>query len=301
MAPLVSNEFGQVLINKLSDDISFVIIESKLCTAKVSLHGGQVLQWQPKDHQEVFWLSDKASYQAGKAIRGGIPLCWPWFGANPTNDKACNHGFARTSNWAIEHIDLSAKGATITLVLSGENKHEDWPFAFSIKQTLFFGSTFSQSLAMTNLSDNEDVSYSAALHSYFLVSSPQNTYVDDLSDVQYEDKLLPASKQALTTPLKDSLKNCVGPLDRIYQSNKKLCLVDKGLNRTIEISTKNTHQWVLWNPGVETASAMSDIHLHGEQTFVCLEAANTNQQLLPVGETVTISQDISVKSLVSGK
>ena len=181
----LNNDFAHVTASSLnqSKDVEFfeeLNISHAHCQARVSLYGGQVLSFKPTGHKDVLWLSEQASYQAGKAIRGGIPLCWPWFGFNDKqtaaqqkNKVVANHGFARQLPWQIESINADEEGVTLVLVLKGKNQHSIWPNAYQLIQTLFFGKSLKQSLAMSNLSQ-EDAQYSAALHSYFTVSNPSN-------------------------------------------------------------------------------------------------------------------------------
>ena len=286
---LLENEFGQVHQTRLPNEFSLLTIEHKCCQAKVSLYGGQVLSWNPKGQRDVFWLSDAAMFEQGKAIRGGIPLCWPWFGAHfdDKDNKEGNHGFARGKNWQVSDICINEKSVDITLTLQGVNTHSLFPSSFELTQTLSFGETLKQSLTMINLS-NRDAYYTGALHSYFSVSAPENITINALSDAPFDDKL---TGQSYAPQL---LVNGVGPVDRVYHSNKLMKIMDKKWQRTIEVSANNTKQWVFWNPGVDLANTMIDIHPSGEQEFICLEAANTQKQRLVSGKAVTMSQEIKV-------
>lgn len=291
MSLLTENKFGQVYQVELSNGLAALIIKHQKGQAKVSLYGGQVLSWQPYGVKEVFWLSKDSAFEQGKAIRGGVPLCWPWFGTHPNDveNKAGNHGFARKQLWQLDNVIINEQGVEVRLSWQGENMSEIWPFACQLTQVLFFGHTFKQSLKMSNLSHN-DAYYTGALHNYFSVSSPENIRVSALEHASFDDKL---TGQLCKPQL---LKNGIGPIDRIYQTNKKMTIVDSQWQRNIELKTKNTKQWVFWNPGRELANNMADIHHHGEQEFVCLEAANTHMQLLPAGKIAILEQEILVLS-----
>ncbi len=297
---LTENQFGTIKKIQLSDTIAGIEIQHPNCTAKLSLYGGQVLGWQPTGQNNVFWLSDSCQYQTGKAIRGGIPLCWPWFGAHHNDPKnhAGNHGFARQQIWKIETLELSEENAVIVLTWQGQNKHALFPIACQLKQTLTFGKTFSQQLTMTNLSD-DSIDYTAALHSYFQVSHPQKIKISTLSTLSFDDKLTGESRSA------EVFINGVGPVDRVYhcltdennqRQSQTMQIIDSQWQRTIEITSDNCQQWVFWNPGRQGAENMSDVHENGENEFVCLEAANTNPQQLTANSSVTIGQKISVFS-----
>lgn len=312
---LLTNDFAKVEQINLYENIDVLEIEHQYCQAKVSLYGGQVLSYQVTSlsnnsasdneniQQDIFWLSKKASYEKGKSIRGGIPLCWPWFGANDKATDAIpstNHGFAREVLWKISSIDADENALTLVLCFQGVQQHPLWPTAFKLEQTLVFGHTFKQSLVMTNLS-KEDAQYSGALHSYFRVSNPGDIAIDALTGCNFDDKLTARSSYQ-----KESV-SCVGPIDREYHTQPSLepsgvahrdtvIMLDKGWQRKIEITSDGCAQWVLWNPGVTLANNMADIHDEGEQEFVCLEAANSKWQPLPAGESVTISQEIKVSA-----
>jgi len=288
---LAENEYGLVREEVLGEGLSAIVIEHTKVNAKVSLYGGQVLTWQPKGEKEVFWLSKDSLYEQSKAIRGGIPLCWPWFGAHTDDldNKEGNHGFARTQLWQLDHVTISERGVEIKLSWQGENMSTLWPFSCQLKQVLYFGDSFKQSLTMTNLSQS-DAYYTGALHTYFSVSSPEHIKVEALESASFDDKL--SGKLCDPQPL----NNAVGPIDRIYYTNAAMDIVDSQWQRTIKLKTSNTNQWVFWNPGVEVAHNMADIHQHGEQGFVCLEAANTQMQLLSAGQSEKIEQEISIVS-----
>ena len=289
MSLLSENEFGQVHQINLSQEISALVIEHSKCKAQVSLYGGQVLSWQPCGEKDVFWLSKNTIYKQGKAIRGGIPLCWPWFGKHPddTGNKIGNHGFAREQIWQVDDITIGELGVEICVSWSGANMTDLWPFACQLKQRLFFGQSFKQTLTMQNLSDS-DAYYTGALHSYFYVSSPENIKVAALAQASFDDKLT----GQLCQP--QAFENGVGPIDRIYHTSDVMTIVDSYWQRTIKLKTKNTKQWVFWNPGVELANNMADIHNNGEQEFVCLEAANTQNQLLEARQHAVMEQEISI-------
>lgn len=303
---LLDNDFVQVTSITLNQDsgeecFEGLNISHAYCQAKVSLYGGQVLSFKPADQKDVLWLSNNASYQMGKAIRGGIPLCWPWFGPNDkqsqyiaknpdTEFKAVNHGFARQLPWQLASIEADENGVTLVLVLTGKNQHPLWPNAYRLTQTLFFGRSLKQTLEMSNLSQ-EDAQYSVALHSYFTVSNPSNVSIDALTGVRYNDKLTGSSS------IQQESVSCVGEIDREYHCSDKMTVIDNHWQRRIDIVSSNCQQWVLWNPGTELANTMADIHPQGEQNYVCLEAANTSWQALPAGETVIISQEINVTKL----
>jgi len=283
----ICNDFGSVTLSKLSETHPCLNIQHKTCEAKVSLFGGHVLNWQPTDEKEVFWISKDAKYDEKSAIRGGIPICWPWFGTHERNGVKGNHGFARNLIWQLSDVELTENVAKITLTLEGENHHNLWPERYRLKQVLSFGKDFEQSLFITNMSD-QPVEYTTALHSYFSVGSPENCTVSVLNGAKFEDKL---TGEKCDPAL---LESCKGPLDRIYQTNETAIIEDDAWQRKIRVTPTNTNQWVLWNPGSKIAGQMVDIHVGGENEYVCLEAANTRWCEIKAHETVVIGQQVTL-------
>jgi glucose-6-phosphate 1-epimerase len=286
---IAENKFGQIKQVSLTDQINALEIIHNTCTAKISLYGGHVLAWQPANQKPVFWLSDDVIFEQGTPIRGGIPLCWPWFGPYqaPSGEKAGNHGFARQRNWQLDDVIVAKDRVTVTLSLSGENEHPLWPHQYQLKQQLIFSDQFEQKLFISNLS-SKAFEYSAALHSYFAVSTPENITVAPLAEFPFDDKVTGKEQQLA------ALENCLGEVDRIYYTNQQCLIEDKQWQRTLTVSSTNCQQWVLWNPGVEVAQRMKDLHVGAEKEFVCLEAANTDRQVVQANETVMIGQKVTL-------
>lgn len=282
------NIFGSVQEIPINAEVSELIIHHKSCQARVCLKGGQVLSWTPNNQEEVFWLSKKSPYSTTSAIRGGVPICWPWFG---NYKDAPSHGFARNKQWQIDSLDVTKQSVKIVLTLKGSHISKYWPYNFLCKQTLEFSSVFKQEFYIENR-DSIDFHFSNAFHSYFNISSPTNIRIPDLNLASFDNKL---SQIKGCSP--QLIVNCEGPLDNIYHHNSTATLFDKGKRRAIEIKKSNSSQWVLWNPGENTASQMIDIHQGGENEFVCLEAANTNMVSVASGESIVLSQEIKVYKL----
>ena len=288
---IAKSPFGTISQESITDEISQLVINHQHVSAKVCLYGGQVLSWQPKDQQEVFWLSDSAQYQQGKAIRGGIPLCWPWFGPLQVDGKqGGNHGFARTQLWTLSGYKLTEQGVELQLSWQGENNSSLWPYRVKLTQQLFFGQYFEQKLIIDNLTE-QAITYTGALHSYFYASHPSHVRIEALKGVPFDCKIT-GEKQ-----IADEKPDMTGPMDRIYYTGCAVEAIDSGLERKLCITTENTHQWVVWNPGQEVAATMSDVHQGGENEYFCLEAANTQWQEIAANQQASISQRIEIAPL----
>lgn len=283
---ILKNEDASVIKTE-ENGIEIIQIDHPNCQAKVSLYGGQVLSWQPHSEEDVLWMSNDAKFEKGSAIRGGIPLCWPWFGGWKTHG---NHGFARQSQWQLEQTKIDNDKVVIVLSLAGENAHQNWPHPFKLKQTLVFSQSFSQVLTFTNLAE-QAVEFSGALHSYLAVENVADTRLPELAELPFDCKLSQTSNNVR------ALESAVGPFDRIYQSNKQQCIVDTQRSRVVVLTSEGCQQWVVWNPGKETSESMSDMHSGAEQEFVCVEAANTDWVTVSAGESATMSQRIHLEAI----
>lgn len=290
---LYRNTFGTVKQRQINGHLTLIDVEYGSATAVISLYGGQVLSWQPENQRPVFWLSETADHRRGKAIRGGVPICWPWFG--PYRDdtgkivkQQGNHGFARNSCWQLSACKIEQGSVDIELSLSGDNHCTGWPNKYQLQQALRFSDTLQQKLIITNLSA-QTVHFSAALHSYFAVSHPKYVTVDTLSTTGFTDKLNDTEQAS------ETLANCIGPIDRIYHTSSRQELIDSQWQRKLIISASGCQQWVLWNPGKAIAATMDDIHQQGENQYVCLEAANTDKVSIAPMKTTTMSQLIAIE------
>lgn len=259
-------------------------VANRFCKAEISLLGGQVLTFKRvADEYALLFCSENAFFQLGKGIKGGAPVCWPWFGDDPEGRGA--HGFARSSLWDIEAVNSDECGVTqIDLFLPQEvfSAHPEWPYASALKTSIRLGKWLSISLETTNLSDR-DMPLTQALHTYFKVGDCREVSVVGLENASYLDKVvdfarLPASGDAITF---------AAEVDRIYDNNVgEITLIDKSLGRTITIRSEGSGSAIVWNPWLEKAKAMADFAEHEYLDMVCVETANAggDGRLLEAGE-----------------
>ncbi len=282
------NQWGRVERRLCEGGLERLLLTHKTCAAEISLYGGQVLHWQPTNEAPVFWLSKSSRFEKGQAIRGGIPICWPWFGSLA---QEVNHGFARLSDWDIADVEITQEAIQVTLVLEGKELSAQWPHAFRLLQHLRFGKAFEQSLEIVNLGA-EPISFTGAMHSYFSVSHPKNTELPALAGVVYKDKLQGFNEFTINEPVLFDKA-----IDRVYKNSAPVDLYDSELQRKISISKDHSAQWVVWNPGSEAAKRVNDIHREGELEYVCVEVANTDPVSVEANSSFVFSQRITIAPL----
>ena len=253
-------------------------VESEYASAKISLYGAQVLSYIPKDERNLIFLSQEAYYQNGKAIRGGIPICWPWFGANTEEKELPSHGFARLSNWEVIKTS-SIKGVVIIQLQlkNSESTEALWPYKFETLINLTIGKSLKVELTTTN-KDEKAFTITGALHSYLNISNSEKVSVEGLENTQYRDDVLHVKSLQ-----KEALLSIKGEVDRQYFDTSKTCIIhDPDYNRQIQIDKTGSQTTVVWNPGDELAAKMTDLGDNEYQNMLCVEAANNMNDAITI-------------------
>jgi glucose-6-phosphate 1-epimerase len=269
---------------RLSDEISgypiYEISHGK-CHARVALHGGHVMSWCPAGKAEVLYLSPDAVYREGKAIRGGIPICWPWFNAHPSDTKLPAHGIVRARFW--EFVDCSEDDAGVALRLSLRDG------AWMATVTIFMGEYLDVALESSNPADFP-VEISGALHTYLAVGDIEEVEIKGLDDCPYLDTVGERTMRQQDGPLFINRE-----VDRIYESEGEVKILDGKSGRTISITKTGSPSTVVWNPWAEKAAALADMPDDGYLRFVCVEAAIANEKAitLQAGEKHVMSTRVS--------
>ncbi len=260
---------------EIKNDVSEVII---------MLQGAHIVHFHSRGNKPLLWLSETALFEEAKAIRGGIPLCWPWFGAHPSDPDLPNHGFARTSLW--KHInteELSKEETRVTLGLSeSEESLRLWPYRFELVLEIRISNDLELSLTTINR-DDKPFALTQALHTYLSVEDIRSTHIEGLDKKLYYDKVSNTHGNLQGTCLAFDRE-----IDRIYQ-DIKAPLVIKGKTEEIDVMTEGSHTVVIWNPGESLAAKMADLSDH--TTMLCVESANVldDRVLLEPGGRHTLS------------
>ncbi len=268
-----------------------IIVETPQARAAVSLFGGHVLSFVPTGAVDVFWVSPLVKAPP-TPIRGGTPVCWPYFGKEGQTGDVPSHGYARTARWTVTGGGVLDGGDVEVHLAPVGLGHLD----LRLRMTLRIGASLEQTLSTTN-PGTRPVRLTEALHNYFRVSDATAVHVDGLAGLTYLDKFddMAAHEQDCDWRLPaDPARS-----DRIYPgAGGRYLLVDPGLGRRIEIVTQGARSAVVWNPGEAVASGMADVGLHW-RGFVCVEAANAGPDVVEVpGQTThSMSQTITVSSL----
>jgi D-hexose-6-phosphate mutarotase len=264
--------------------------------ATVALHGGHILSFRPRDHEPVLWLSRDSYYKTGKAIRGGIPVCWPWFGDHPTDADKPAHGFVRTAVWSVSESEKLADESTRLklLIADGEETMKLWPHRFRLEIDVTVSDVLRIKLIATN-TDNKPFICGGALHSYFNISSISNILIKGLEGCPYIDKVDQGRRK-----VQDGSVSVKRETDRIYLDTKTDCIIeDSGLHRRIGISKNGSRTTVVWNPWIDKAGKMKDFGDDEYKRMICLETVNADTDVISLdpGNTHTLEATIRLEPL----
>ncbi len=240
----------------------------------------------------MIFCSETSPYLPDKAIRGGVPICFPWFGPNSENSKLPQHGFARNAEWTVSNTGVNEDGSVAVAfsLNSSEATRALWNHEFEALYTITVGKELSLALMIANIGETA-FKYEEALHTYLQVSDVRLITISGLERTGYLDKTeAGVRKETVESPLQ-----LTGETDSVFLDTESACLLADGDSRKVLISKSGSRCTVVWNPWESKAEAMPDLSGGQWSRFVCIEAVNAGEcavSLLP-GETHTISSVIA--------
>lgn len=234
-------------------------INTQACRAEVYPYGAHITAWEPAGHQPVIFTSSTARYELGTAIRGGVPLCGPWFGSGLTGDRKPSHGWFRITSWLLSEVSVTDDGeVSVELTLAQDGLDCHYLIRFGARELR---------LELTVASVDETLELEQALHTYLAVSDSNDVTVTGLEGCEYADKV------AGDVKVESGDVFFHDEVDRIYRTAEGCVLDDPGMGRQIVVDKQNSASTIVWNPGLAKAEAMADL---GDEwpTMVCVEVGN---------------------------
>ncbi len=273
----------------------FISIQNKSASAIISLYAAQVLSFKPAtETEDLLFLSQKTFYEEGRAMRGGVPICWPWFGPNRTGIDMPDHGFARNGLWEVIETTAVSEAETRVKLRFKQNPHrtEYWPQTYILELDISVGKSLSLHLSTYNLG-RKAFYITQALHAYFNVGDIHQVAILGLEDTHYLDKLdnwqQKYQSHAVTIPFE---------VDRIYQDVKhELTITDPVFNRHILVTSNHYKTAVVWNPWRYVSAHIADLEPHDYKRFLCLEAGNVAIDTLEVLPNNSVTLSVNYKIL----
>ena len=281
--------------------LPLLIINTNNCDAVISLQGAQILQFQPKGEKPWLWLSPHARFEPGKSLRGGIPVCLPWFGVNQQDSQKPKHGFVRTATWQLEQV-LNTQN-TMQIIFSFSytgDKPELFGTAFDAQLIIQLSNEIEMTLHIQNKGlQTEDFSW--AFHTYFAADNLANVSISGLDQLSYLDNTLGLKTRTQTGDVK-----FVGEVDSVYQNTAApQQLIDQLIDqlpsqppeqRTLEIKGSNCPTCIIWNPGKDSAENMTDVK-ESYKDFICLERGCAFSDTIQLGAGESFSGKMTISNV----
>ena len=276
-----------------------LLVQGDSSRGRISLYGGQVLEWEPTAPSDsggpVLWTSRQRHTVAGKAVRGGLPVCWPWFGPHPQGSSRPSHGVARTRLWRLQQAAERDGVVHVVLELPIDAAIRDlWPHAAELRLEAVFGDALEVGVTTRN-TGSDPFLLGQALHSYFRVGDISRVSIEGLEGRPYIDQLVgdeAAERQRQEGPVRIDRE-----VDRIYLETDDECrLVDAALERSIHISKSGSRSTVVWNPWVDKSRSLADMADDEYRGMVCVETTNAADDVLTLepGEEHRLTARIEV-------
>lgn len=275
-------------------------IANDFCTGEIFDYGAQLSAWKPRGASEsLIWMSRHSRFETGRAIRGGVPICFPWFGSGTTGKKTPAHGLARLSNWNFIGQNILPDGSTSVFYAISEvdfgpqlanTREKISPFNATL--TVNFGPKLHLEFRVKNTGD-QDFNYEIALHTYLRVADARTCTISGLEGEEYLDKVGGGrNRQAGEVHI-------AGEVDRIYLTEKTLRVSDPQAGSYLEIEKTGSANTIVWNPWIEKSQAMADFGDEEYRGMLCVEAGNVgdNAITLTPASSHTLSYTLSAGSL----
>ena len=272
-----------------------VQVSAPQASGEIYLHGAHVTSWKPAGAEEVLFLSPHTIWQEGNAIRGGVPICFPWFGKKADDPHAPDHGFVRTKAWQLDSVEQHDDGVSVNMsITSDDNTRDWWPAEFRTTYRATFGAELVLELTTVN-GGSSSIRFEEALHAYYNVGDVTQARIAGLDQVQYLDKT-----DAFREKVQAGEVTISAETDRVYLNTEhSLQLSDRVLHRKITVAKENSHTTVVWNPWSEKARELKDLGEDQWRQMLCIEVSNVGQfavKLVP-GEQHTMTARTSVSAI----
>lgn len=256
------------------------VIRHPRLTAKVAVNGAHVMEWQPTSQAHpVLYLSPDAVLENGKAIRGGIPICWPWFGGHPSDATKPMHGIARILPWELQRVDAKDSHVAMLFQLkSTEESRAQWPYDFSCHLGISLGDKLEVSL-MTHNTGSEAFVITEALHTYLSVGDISQTVVRGLAGAKYVDTV---GGQHTLCDGQEADITFDREVDRQYISTGGVVIEDPAWGRKLIVDKLGSGTTVIWNPWIEKSKRLADLPDEAFHGFLCAEAANASESAVRI-------------------
>ena len=285
---------GSLYLDESENGLKKIILNNDCAEAEIYLHGANLTHFQPKGEEPVIFNAKESQISTSKTVHAGIPICWPWFGAHPTESSKPQHGFARDMLWQLKSARMLDNNATEIVLSLKENAYSLalWPYSFELELTFTIGNTLSVALKTLNTSAMA-FTLTQALHSYFAIGDIEKVGLRGLEETPFVDYADAKKEKSEAESLQiDRMIN------RVYYPTDAACtLHDPLLKRTIVVEKEGSRSTTVWNPWEE--NGIHDLPGDTFRNFLCIETTNAlgDARTLQPGESHLIVQKVSVNKV----
>ena len=267
----LNKRFGskRVKFSRGKEGFVWIDIQNEFGSARLTLHGAHVTQFIPAGGEDVLWVSEKSMFAPDKPLRGGIPVCWPWFGKHKTSPELPTHGYARLCEWEVASVSSCPEGDGVELHLAPEKVPAKWqplPVELTFQAAVEKDGVLRLVLSMLNCGE-QPVAISSAMHTYFAVDAIENVAIDGLEDVRFVDTLV--NREGCES----GSVRINGETDRVYLDCENDITLRDGSHYT-EILREGSRSAVVWNPWIDKSRRLPDFGDEEYHRMVCVETSN---------------------------
>jgi glucose-6-phosphate 1-epimerase len=269
------------------------IVSTPRVEGELYLHGAHVTRWTPRGQRPVLFLSSKSLFAPDKAIRGGVPVIFPWFGPRSDGKPGPKHGFARTLPWTLAETRLGDDGAVeMALELAPNNTSRDLGFTdFHLRFRVVFGAALEMELETVNHAPAPLV-YEEALHTYFAISEIRQVAVSGLENTAYIDETDGFQRKVQG----DAPIRIAKETDQVHPNTTAACVIhDPEWKRRIIVEKSGSNTTVVWNPWIEKTKTLVDMAPDEWQRMVCVETANASGDAVHLAPGATHKMRASIR------
>jgi glucose-6-phosphate 1-epimerase len=256
-----------------------VRVKSPVCEGEVLLHGAHVTRFTPAGMEPLLFVSDRAVFRDGAAVRGGVPVIFPWFGPRAGHPESPMHGLVRTRAWKLLRVAATAEGVVEVVLGIGDTAETraHWDHSFRLELAVRFATDLGVRLTVLN-SGAQAFRCETAFHPYFVVGDIRSVGVRGLLGVPYLSKT-----EGMARRVEDEeVVRFSGETDRVYCGTEGTCVIEEPGRPSVVLEKRGSRTTVVWNPWIAKAAAMADFGDAEWPGMVCVEQANVGDDALEV-------------------
>jgi glucose-6-phosphate 1-epimerase len=273
------------------NELPVLRIDNQYATAAIAIQGAHLIEYTPTNQGNVLFVSQEESFEKGKAIRGGVPICWPWFGPHTQEASAPAHGLVRTSDWDYEVITDTAERTDLRFTYQTTGDQPGFKYKATCELLISIGDTLVMSLTTIN-NDDKPFELSQALHTYFSCANIDHVRIQGLDGARFLNRLENKAYELKGEFVFDQEVDGV-----VLDKGETVKLTSLG-KEAVTMTRKGSNSLVLWNPWIEKSKTLSNFNDLEYTSMFCVETTNASEdsRLVKPGKTHVMLMEISTET-----